>query len=248
MQVTVVQTRLGPIPLWSPAGALTSAKPVVLTITGAWAEPDDMIKIPSVVGPSWDAALMRLPGNGVPALTETSIAAWARAVSELIDATFHGRPVVVIGVSVGALVALGVRSPWVRRVIALAPPLVMSKLWPLADGLRARWRDEPAARPFIETVFGVTGQGAEERVYFELFEGAPPADVAVGEAPLYPERRPERFPSLVDEPERAWLAARAGVSLHVAPGAGHNIHVFAPAFLRDLILSGLDKALATAEP
>lgn len=248
MQVTVVQTGLGPIPLWSPAGALTSAKPIVLVITGAWAEPDDMIKIPGVVGPAWDAVVMRLPGNGTPALAETSIAAWARAVSELVDGTFQGRAVVLIGVSVGGLVALGVRSPWVRRVIALDPLLVMSKLWPMTGGLRTRWRDEPAARAFIETVFGVTEEGQEERVYFDLIDGAPPADVAVGEAPLYPERRPERFPSLVDEPERAWLAEQPRVSLHVAPGAGHNIHVFAQTFLRDLILSGLDKALATVEP
>jgi hypothetical protein len=34
----------------------------------------------------------------------------------------------------------------------------------------------------------------------------------------------------------------------VAPGAGHNIHVHAQGFLRDVLLSALDKARATAEP
>jgi pimeloyl-ACP methyl ester carboxylesterase len=248
MQMTPVQTHLGPIPLWSPPGALGSAKPVVLAITGAWAEPDDMMKLPAVVGPAWDAAVMRLPGNGTPPLAETSIAAWAKAVGELVETAFAGRPAVLAGLSVGALVALGVRSGQVRRVVAVEPPLAMRKLWPMAQALRARWRDDPAARTFIETVFGVSGETQANRTYFDLFDGAPPADVIVGETPLYPERPLPRFPSFVDEPERAWLAAHPGVSLHVAPGAGHNVHVFAAARLREVLLAGLDKALAGAEP
>jgi pimeloyl-ACP methyl ester carboxylesterase len=248
MQTTVVETALGPIPLRSPPGALGSARPMVLVITGAWAEPDDMIRTPAVVGPAWDAALMRLPGNGTPALSETSIAGWARAVGELTDTALAGRPVVLVGLSVGGLVALGVRSRQVRRVVAVEPPLVMSKLWPMNDGLSQRWRDDPADRPFIEAVFGVTASGREERTWFHLFDGAPPVDVVLGETPLCPERPLARFPSFVDAPERAWLAARPGVSLHIAPGAGHNIHVFAPQTLRRVILAALDKALVGVEP
>jgi pimeloyl-ACP methyl ester carboxylesterase len=248
MQLTVIQTGLGPIPLWSPAGALESAKPLVLVITGAWAEPDDMIKTPAVVAPAWDAAVMRLPGNQTPALAETSIAAWARAVGELIDSAFAGRAVVLVGLSVGALVALGVRSAQVRRVIALEPPLVMSKLWPMADRLAVRWRDDPAAREVIEAVFGGIGEVRTERTYFHLFDGAPPVDVIVGEIPLRPKRALEYFPSFVDGPERGWLAARPGVMVHVAAGAGHNVHVFAPDLLREVLLAGLHMALAGAEP
>ncbi|HZZ67576.1 MAG TPA: alpha/beta hydrolase [Phenylobacterium sp.] len=248
MQMTPVQTRFGPIPLWSPPGALASAGPVVLAITGAWAEPDDMMKTPAVVAPAWDAAVMRLPGNGTPMLAETSIAAWAKAVGELVETAFAGRPVVLAGLSVGALVALGVRNAQVRRVVAVEPPLVMRKLWPMAQALRARWRDDSGAREFIEAVFGLTGDAQADRTYFELFDGAPPADVIVGETPLYPERPLPRFPSFVDESERAWLAAQPGVSLQVAAGAGHNIHVFAGERLRQVLLAGLDKALAGAEP
>jgi pimeloyl-ACP methyl ester carboxylesterase len=246
MQTTVIQTGLGPIPLWSPAGALASGKPMVLVITGAWAEADDMLKTPAVVAPAWGAAVMRLPGNGTPALAETSIEAWARAVGELIETALAGRPVVLVGLSVGALVALGVRGPQIRRVVALEPPLVMSKLWPMADRLAAGWRDDPAQRDVIEAVFGVSDGPPQERTYFHLFEGAPPVDVIVGEAPLYPQRPLAHFPSFVDEPERDWLAAQRGVIVHVAPDAGHNIHVFAPAVLREVLLSSLDKALAGA--
>jgi pimeloyl-ACP methyl ester carboxylesterase len=248
MQTTVVQTSLGPIPLRAPPGALASKKPVVLAITGAWAEANDMSRTHEVVGPAWDAAVIRLPGNGTPALSETSVAAWAQALGEVIDTALAGRAVVPVGLSVGALVALGIRSAGVRRVVALEPPLVMSKLWPLAPALRSRWRDDPASRPFIEAVFGVRGETAEERTYFHLFEGAPPADVVAGEVPLFPERPLPRFPSLLDAPERAWLAKQPGVSLRIAPGAGHNIHVFAAPFLSEVLLAALDKALAASEP
>src|ERR1700735_3399505 len=123
MQTSVVQTGLGPIPLWSPSGALGSTRPVVLVITGAWAPADEMIKTADVVGPAWDAVVMRLPGNGTPILAETSVEAWGRAVGELVATALAGRPVVLVGLSIGALVALAVRHPQVARVVALEPPL-----------------------------------------------------------------------------------------------------------------------------
>ncbi|THD59342.1 alpha/beta hydrolase [Phenylobacterium sp.] len=248
MQTTVVQTGLGPIPLWAPPGALTSAKPMVLVITGAWAPADEMIRTAQVVGPAWDAAVMRLPGNGTPVLAETSVAAWGGAVSDLIGIALAGRPVMLVGLSIGALVALAVRHPRVARIVALEPPLDTGKLWPLAERLQARWRETPADRTFLEAVFGQGAASLEGRTYGHLFAGAPPADVALGEVALYPERPLPRFPSFVDTPEREWLARQPGVALHVAPGAGHNIHVFAAPFLRDLLLAAMDKALAEAEP
>ncbi|MBS0363742.1 MAG: alpha/beta hydrolase [Proteobacteria bacterium] len=236
MERTDVTTRLGIIPLWAPPGALASEKPFMLVITGAWAEPDDMIRTPGVLGPAWDGGVMRLPGNGTPHLAETSIAAWAAAVDELIGTTLAGRPVVVVGLSVGALVALAVRAPQVKRIGALEPPLVMSKLWPMRERLLEGWRDHPQERPLLQAVFGMTGEGGlEERTWFHLFEGAAPVDVVLGGAPLMPPRNLPRFPSFVDEPERAWLAAQPGVRTYVIPGVGHNIHVFAPYELLEVL-------------
>jgi len=249
MQRTDIAAPSGVIPLWAPAGALEGTKPVVLVITGAWAEPQDMMKTPQVVAPAWDAAVIRLPGNDTPWLAETSIEAWARAVEALIGTVFSGRPVVLVGLSVGALVAVAVRSPQVRRILALEPPLVMSKLWPLLDRLKTRWRDAPDDRPFLAAVFGVTGAGvAEERTWFHLFEGAPPTDVVVGDVPLTPPRPLPRSPSFLDAPERAWLRAQPNVRLLIAPETGHNIHVFAPLFLREALLTTLDKALDESRP
>lgn len=246
MERTDIATPLGPIALWAQAGALTSAKPLVLVITGAWAEADDMIRMPRAVAPDWDAAIMRLPGNGVPWLSETSIPAWAAATDAMIGTALKGRIVLAIGLSVGALVALALRAPEVRRIVALEPPLVMSKLWPIMARLHRRWPDFPAERPFLESVFGVMGEGrSEERTWFHLFEGAAPVEAILGGLPLMPPREVARFPSFVDEPERMWLARRPGVRSHVFAGVGHNIHVFAPYALMHVI--GLAQAAALAE-
>ena len=245
MERTDVATRLGVIPLWAPAGALASGKPIVLVITGAWADPDDMLKTPDVVAPTWDAAVMRLPGNGTPWLSETSIPAWAQAVSELIETVLAGRRVVLVGLSVGALLALAVRSAQVKGVVALEPPLVMSKLWPMAGRLAARWREVPEDRGVLGAVFGGVGEETrEERTWFHLFDSAPPVHVVLGEAPLMPPRGLDRFPSFVDVAERAWLLARPGVEVTVAKGAGHNIHVAAPGLLREVLLEALAAAAA----
>ena len=247
MERTDVATSLGVIPLWAPAGALTSGKPVVLVITGAWAEANDMMKTPGVVGPAWDAAVMRLPGNGTPWLAETSIEAWAEAVGELIETALAGRAMVLVGLSVGALLALAVRSPQVRRIVAVEPPLVMSKLWPMAGALAARWREVPEERAFLAAVFGVTGEATrEERTWWRLFDGAPPVDMVLGEVPLLPPRDLPRFPSFVDGPERDGLRTRPRIRVIEVPGAGHNIHVFAPEKLRDVLLEALERA--SAEP
>ena len=86
LEKTVIGTALGPIPLWAPPGSLQGERPVVLTITGSWAKHDTMSLTPKIVGPwGWDAVLMHLPGNDTPELAETSVAAWARAVEELLE-------------------------------------------------------------------------------------------------------------------------------------------------------------------
>ena len=237
---TVVSTSYGPIPLWTLPGAMESRRPVVLCITGAWAEAADMTGLPAVVAPGADGMVMRLPGNGTPVLRETSVAAWGRAVEELIDGALAGRDVVLSGLSIGALVALAARSPRIRYVVAVEPPLSMAKLWPMAEGLKTYWRDRPQDREFIGSVFGIDASGEQGLRYHALFnEVTAPVDVVLGDMALWPQRTLERYPSFVDDEDRAWLAARPGVAVHVAPGAGHNIHVFSPQTLIDRLNAAL---------
>src|SRR5689334_17528325 len=246
MERTDVVTRQGVIPLWAPPSVWGSARPGVLVITGAWADASDMIHLHRVLDPEgWDAAVMRLPGNETPVLAETSIAAWAAAVDELIGTVLSGRVVVPLGLSIGALVALALRAPEVKRIVALEPPLVMSKLWPMRETLQQGWRRYPRSHSFLAAVFGVVGEEAtEERTWFHLFDGAPPVDVVLGGVPLMPPRELARYPSFVDEPERQWLTRRANVRTSVILGVVHNIHAYAPHELLDVLAKARADALA----
>jgi len=67
----------------------------------------------------------------------------------------------------------------------------------------------------------------------------------LGDVPLMPPRALERYPSLVDAPEREALN-RPRVTLHIAAGAGHNIPFQAPHLLRDLLLAACRGQAAAA--
>ncbi|WP_411289205.1 hypothetical protein, partial [Phenylobacterium sp.] len=248
---TVFRTALGAIPLWHDAGALESRRPAVITINGAFADRNHMTRLQQVLGPEADTFLMHLPSDVAPPLRKTSIAAFAAALSELIAREFAGRGVVLNGISVGALVAFAVRAPPVRGVVAVDPPLVMSKVWPLHGLVRQKLLDQPqdsGMRAFIEDVFGVTEGGVKERLYLPLLEDRQtPVDVIVGDEPLFPARQIVRYPSLVDEAERETLRRMPGVTLHVAPASGHNIPFHAPYLLRDVLLAAC-RAAANLSP
>jgi pimeloyl-ACP methyl ester carboxylesterase len=252
MTRTDFRTQLGVVPLWHAAGARESRKPVMLTVTGAFAHPDTMTKLQAVVGPVCDCFLMHLPGNHAPMLKEATVAAFARALSEVIAREFAHRDVVLHGVSIGALTALAVRAAPVRRVVAVEPPLVASKLWPMLGPLQAKLRaasGDADMAAFVKGVFGVSANSVEERRYLDIFEGLDvPVDVVVGDRPLYPERREETYPSFVDEPERAWLKTLPGVTLHVGPNAGHNVPFQAPLFLKTILVDAMESLAAVLTP
>jgi pimeloyl-ACP methyl ester carboxylesterase len=236
---TDFRTELGVLPLWHVDGSLAGERPAIIAVTGAFAGADTMTKLPQVMGEACDCFVMHLPGNHAPTLREVGVRPYARALEAVIGQAFAARPVILVGVSIGALVALAVRASSVRRVVAVEPPLVMGKLWPMLDPLA----DKVAAAPgdadlaaFAEAVFGVGRTARREITYFDLFDGLDvPVEVVVGDRPLMPRRAEPTYPSFVDEAERAWLARRPTVVLHVAPGAGHNVPFQAPLFLKAIL-------------
>jgi len=220
-------TSLGVIPI---TGA-HDHRPKVLAINGLGAAPDEMSRLGLLVAPHYDGLVGFLPGDRNPALSETSISAIAQAFDEVVDQL---GPTVVVGLSVGALVALAMRASAIVRVVAVEPPLVTGKLWPLATELRAGLGSHH--RAMVENVMGMTAQAFEGRDYTHLLDGLHrPTDVVVGDDPLLPERPTPRMPSLVDEAERARLARHPLVTIHLAPNAGHNIPAQAPQILLPLI-------------
>lgn len=222
------ETPYGPIVLWGEPEAFTSGRPLVVAIAGAFAiAKGPLFHLAPHLAPQADVVAGHLPGNHCPTLISASVGIYAAAYSHVIAHALGSRPVIACGASIGGLVALGLRSPQIRRAVVVEPPLVMSKVWALRPTLRAKLKQSPDdkdLRAFVVNVFGVTETEAQERLYTGLLDGlSVPTHVLVGDRPLFPERPFEKLPSLVDEPERALMAAHPLIRLSVAPGAGHNV-------------------------
>jgi hypothetical protein len=157
--------------------------------------------------------------------------------------------VVLAGVSIGAVLALAVRAPSLRRIVAVEPPLRTQGLWPLQQALRAQMAGRPADDPIAglwRELFGLSATETAGRDYLALVERLDlPVDVLLGGKPLEPQRALETFPSLVDETVRARLAASPRVRLHLARAAGHNVVSAAPRELRDVLREACARAAAS---
>jgi pimeloyl-ACP methyl ester carboxylesterase len=243
-----VTTRFGVIALWSRPDVFgASAKPLVLAVGGSFSPAEDLKNLPGATGILADVCIMRLPGAGAPPLSSLAVPDVALAVGELVETVFPRRPVVLLGVSIGAVVALGVRAANVARVVAVEPPLVTGGLWPLVAPLRAMLgkTHDPLVHDMAFQTFGVRAQEVENRDYLAMLRALrAPADVVLGEVPLEPERPLDRFPSLVGAAERQELARNPRLRLHVAPGAGHNVLAQAPRLVLEIVLEAARRASA----
>jgi len=217
------QTPLGEVWLSGEPQAFTDGRPVVLAIAGAFA-PSDAFDQLALRLPQAAVFVAHLPGNRCPWLVANSIGSFATAYGHALDQL--ARPAVVCGSSVGALVAMGLRSSRLKGLVVLEPPLRTAKLWPLIPRLRALLRDGADAETanFVWSVFGVSDDAVEERDYAALLDRLrTPTWCILGEAPLLPPRAVSPDPSYVDEPERALLRAHPAIRIQVAPSVGHNV-------------------------
>ncbi len=265
MQLTrkEIATRAGVTSVWSGAEPAHALKPVVLAIPGPFAPVEDIAKLGDALGILGSLHVLAQPG-GNALFASGSLAAFSEAAREIVETTFAGRQVVLLGVSIGAVVALGVRAANLTRIVAIDPPLC-GELWPLVKPLRdhlARSAD-PAAEAFSFAAFGIDATRFEHRDHRWVMEGLDvPVDVLLAETPLAPERTLSRFPSLVSNEARRWLAARPGVRMQVVPATGHNVLGQAAVAVRDVLLEacrrgsvaiaperrGLDEPLLEATP
>ncbi len=171
-----------------------------------------------------------LPAHGVPALQATDLDQWSRAFATAAAAYFAGRPTVLVGESLGALVCLGMARfpvPGFRSVVAVEPPLSFS--WPLEQTQMPPWLKAMLRgdhRPLVTS----------SRV---------PVTVVAGDAPLLPPRPLERTPSLLSEADRAGLANLA--DLEVVPG-GHQLMTENPEACAAVVRRHLRALEAAARP
>ena len=242
-----VTTRYGIISLWSRPGAYDGARPVVLAIGGVLSLAEDLQSLPATLGILADGCIMRLPGAAAPSLSPPGLATICLAVSELIEELFAGRPVVLMGVSTGAVVAMGVRAANLARVVALEPPLVTGKLWPILEPVRGALAkgSSPDARQLMFSAFGIGTEHLEERDWLSFPEGLrTPTDIVLGDELLEPERAVSRFPSLVSAEARISLAQNPRVRLHLAHHSGHNVLGQDFSKVRDVVLEACRRASA----
>jgi hypothetical protein len=222
---TEFQTPAGDVWLWGEPGAARGGKPIVLWISGAFAvERPPSFTLPPRL-PQADVLLAHLPGNHSPQPQVHSVEAYSAAFSNVLDQL--GRPAVVVGSSIGGLTALGLRSPHLRGVVALEPPLRTGQLWPLRPDFRERLAASPQdarLREFLWSVFGISETAHEDRDYTGLLDGLQtPVWAVLGGAALLPERAVSQLPSLVDEPSRDALGRHPKVTVSIVHGVGHNI-------------------------
>ena len=208
-----VPTALGPV--WFRGE--DRGRPLLLVITGAFAQVQtlDTLTVGGV-----DVLRLHLPGNHSPPLAATSIGAYAAAITEAVRRRFAGRPCAVMGVSVGAIVSMGLDVGAAGLVLA-EPFLRTEGLWPL-HALQAR-DATPDEAAFLWNVLGIGRTAVEPRDYTAVLARlTAPAIALVGETPLMPPRDLPTLPSLVGEADRALLAAHPTIELRVVPG-GHNV-------------------------
>ena len=243
LQPRAVATPDGEIELWGRPEIYGRDEPLVLALGSGFSPIEDLKNLPDVLGFLADGCLMRTPGAGAPRLRRPGVDPIAKAVGHLLETVFAGRPVVLLGVSIGGVVALSVRASNLVRVVAIEPPLMTGDLWPIVGPLRdAAARDEPV-RDMAWNLFGISATAHEPRDYSGALDDLPcPADVLLGDTPLMPQREVRRFPSLVDAAARARLAAAPNVRLHIAAGAGHNVVAQAPKAVQDVLMESVRRA------
>jgi len=243
-----VSTSAGVIQIYARPN-FSATKPVVLAIGGTFAMPDELASLPDSLGMLFDACIMPMPGATGPVSGAGFIAAVAKAVGEIIEGPFRDRPVVLLGVSLGAIVALRTQASNLKRLVLLDPPLTTGELWPIVEPLRAHLKSRPddaALRAFVFEIYGVGDAALEPRSYLPMIEALQtPTDVVLGSRPLQPQRALERFPSLVGEQARRLLAASPQVRLHVAPDTGHNVMGQAPKVVQAVLMEACRRAAAS---
>lgn len=213
-----VETAHGPIWFWGE----DHGQPLVLLLTGLHASENTWRLRKAFRGV--DYLRVHLPGNHCPAVDEVSIEAYARALDAALAIRFPGRAVMPVGLSAGALVALTMRSPGIRRLLLIEPPLRSHDLWPLQRALEPTQGYTAHELEQLWRLFGVGRDQICPRDYAGLLAGlATPAHVILGDEPLLPKRDLGRFPSLVDDESRRLLAAHPLVTQTTVCNGGHAV-------------------------
>jgi pimeloyl-ACP methyl ester carboxylesterase len=239
-------TRHGEVASYCAATAPATGRPIVVTLHGALRSSGALLDWAALISDVADVALMDLPGHGRSSSAgPASIIGMAESLHDAIGAAFGGRRVILVGESLGGTVALAMggmaASGPVGAVFAADPPMTTGKLWNLAGVFRSviGKSAEPA---FVDRLasetFGITPEGAEERIYYPLIAALRvPAVIATGDVPLLPPRRMMKVACLFDVVDRFVVETHypGKAQIRLIPDCGHVLLVEAPDTCRKIV-------------
>ncbi len=210
-------------------------RPLILLIHGALANHKHLLRWSQLWSQEFDVRLVDLPGHGrSEAPLQATFAAFVVAIHHLVGQHLAPRPVIVVGESLGGLIALALGNAPPANLIAVAalgPPFSTAGLWPMTDQLRQELSLQPDnafLRDFAFQVFGVSSDTdvVQDRLYAAwLTHLAIPALVLAGDRPLGERRVLSSIPSLIAETDRDLLRTRVSdrFKFGVISDTGHLI-------------------------
>ncbi|MBP6878991.1 MAG: alpha/beta hydrolase [Phenylobacterium sp.] len=229
------ETRDGQIALIAHHTVFASKRPVVVMIHGALRHFKVLAHWHSLLVEEADVVFIELPGHGRSTpVHPPSVDSFAVNILQAIQSALSGRDVVVVGESLGGLVALvmaGMSPAPIRAVLAVDPPLTTGKLWHVAASLlRAidRDPDDQYLRSWVSAIFGMSPHGRGDRIYYPVLSGVSiPAHIVTGDLPLLPPRVVRGIPCVLDRVDRFVIENLYAdqIRFHVIQDCGHLLLV-----------------------
>ena len=133
------------------SGDFEGDRPILVVIRGAYADAEMFAPLPHIL-PEARVLFGEIPGNRCPLLSEQSVEAYRAAYSEALS---HLKaPIIVCGLSLGGVIALGLTS-CSAAILAIDPPVRPSESVALQKVMRAAFKrsDDQIDRQFLEEIF-----------------------------------------------------------------------------------------------
>jgi len=249
------RTRAGELVLYPAQPLEGSARPVVVFLHGAWRGAGVFEPWADLLADVADVVLVDLPGHGrSEAIASASVAAMADCVHEALRTALPGRRVLLVGESLGGLIALTIAGEAgcepVKAVFAADPPFTTTKLWSVGQTVRRHVGLGSLSEFAIQLAkesFGISGEAVEEIVYYPLVGKLRlPTVIATGDLALMPPRRVDGLTSLFDSVDRFVLEQLypGKVEIQQLSDCGHLLLIDAKDRCLQIIKSMLAKHLA----
>ena len=249
------RTRAGEVMLYPAQPLEGSQRPVVVFLHGAWRRAEVFEPWGDLLADVADVVLVDLPGHGQSdPIAVATVAAMADCVHEALRGLLPGRQVLLVGESLGGLIALTIAGEAhcepAKAVFAADPPFTTTKLWSVSQTVRHHaglGNFSEFAIQLAKETFGISGEEVEEIIYYPLAGKLRlPTVIATGDLALMPPRSVEGLTCLFDSVDRFVLEQLYPGKVEVRQFAdcGHLLLIDAKDRCLEIIKSMLAKHLA----